>query len=78
MPYARSKAARLREFARLSRSVRHHEAALDAAREARNALLLDNERAPDPASSAEIGRACGPGFGDSAVRTTLKKLRGRL
>lgn len=77
MVYQRAKAARLREFRRLTRTITDLETKLAGAREARNALLLQNERAADRASSAEIGAVCGVGFGDAAVRATLKKLRAR-
>jgi len=76
--YERSKPARLREFRRLTRTIADLERRLVDAREARNALLLQNDRADDKATSGEIGAACGVGFGDAAVRATLKKLRARL
>lgn len=77
MPYARSKAARLREFRRLNREIKAADSRLRDLIERRNALLLDNERAPDRATSIEIGAASGEGFGAAATRNTLRKLRER-
>lgn len=78
MPYERSKAARLREFRRLGRSIRQAQRQLDAQVEARNALLIANVHADDPATSDEIGAASGDGFTAAAVRASLKRLRDRL
>lgn len=77
MPYQRSKAARLRELKRLTKRIRELDVQIKDAHEARNALLLDNLAAEDPATSLEIGAACGEGFGDSAVRNAMRKLRAR-
>lgn len=76
MPYARSKAARLREFQRLGRRIRQLERDLNAALEARSQLLLDDDRAPDRSSSEEIGTACG--LTGRHVRKQLQRLRAPL
>lgn len=77
MPYARSKAARLREFGRLARQINAKQREVDALVEKRNALLLSNLAADDGATSDEIGAVSGDGFKASAVRSTLKRLRDR-
>lgn len=77
MAYARSKAARLREFRRLGKVIRDAQRTVETQTEARNQLLLANERAEDRATSEEIGAASGEGFSASAARNALKRLRSR-
>lgn len=76
MPYARTKAARLREFRRLGNLIRKAERDLELAIEARSQLLLDDHQALDRSTSDEIAQASG--VTGSAVRNALKRLRERL